>query len=568
MTVLKRSISAIALACLLSPATQVIADPDAGAYLAGRHAGAANDFAAGARYFTKSLASDPANGFLLENAMTSFIALGQVDRAIPVAEAIVDTGAQSQIANLILSARAAKTGEWGEIFAALEQGRGVAPLVDGLSQGWAHLGEGDMTKALASFDQVIETEGMTVYGLTHKAYALASVGDFEGAEAVFADGISSGTLRYSIRSAVAHAQVLSQLGRNDDAIAILDAVFGGRMDATTAALRAELASGTAVPFDAITSPMEGIADIFQAVAGAIKDDAPDAYTLLYVRAATYLKPSDTDAVLMTAELLESLGQFDLANDTYATIGRDDPAFHAAEIGRADVLNAAGREEAAIEVLEALARSHPELPQVHASKGDTLRRAQRFAEAAAAYSRALEFYDEANPVKWFVHYTRGIAYHKVDNWTLAEADFRAALELRPDHPQVLNYLGYSLVERGEKLDEALAMIETAAAARPDSGAIIDSLGWVLFQLGRYDEAVGHMERAASLLPVDPVINDHLGDVYWAVGRHTEAHFQWNRALSFDPEAEAAARIRDKLDRGLDLVLRDEGLQPIRVASGND
>jgi tetratricopeptide (TPR) repeat protein len=133
---------------------------------------------------------------------------------------------------------------------------------------------------------------------------------------------------------------------------------------------------------------------------------------------------------------------------------------------------------------------------------------------------------------------------------------------------LNYLGYSLVERGEKMDEALAMIETAAEARPDNGAIVDSLGWVYFQLGRYDEAVVHLEQAASLEPLDPVINDHLGDAFWAVGRETEAQFQWQRALSFDPDDDEAARIRDKLARGLDMVLIDEGAPPLRVAIDND
>ncbi len=565
---LRRSISAIAMACFLLPANTVLADPNAGAYLAARHAGTVSDFASGAQYFTKSLIADPSNAYLLENALTSFIALGQIDRAIPVAEAIVEQGYQSQMAHLTLYLRAAKDERWSAIFSGLEMGRTVAPLVDGLIQAWAHLGEGDMTKAIASFDRVIEGEGMALYGLTHKAYALASVGDFEGAEAVFGDAAAGGVLRYSARSAVAHAQILSQLDRNQDALTIIDAVFGGRADPTVAGLRARLAADENVAFDAITSPTQGMADIFHAVAGAVHGDAPDAYTLLYARAATYLDPESTTAVLMTAELLYELQQYDLANETYASVSRDDPAFHDAELGRAEVLTDAGRRDAAIEVLEALARSHPDLPQVHASKGDTLRRAERFAEAAAAYTRALDIYDSASPVKWFVHYTRGIALHKVGNWPQAEADFRAALALRPDHPQVLNYLGYSLVERGEKLDEALTMIETAAAARPDNGAIIDSLGWVLFQLGRYQEAVGYMERAAELEPVDPVINDHLGDVYWAVGREIEAHFQWNRALSFGPTDEDALRIRDKLTRGLDVVLRDEGFDPIRVARGND
>uniref|UniRef100_A0AAN0MBQ9 Tetratricopeptide repeat protein n=1 Tax=Yoonia rhodophyticola TaxID=3137370 RepID=A0AAN0MBQ9_9RHOB len=233
-----------------------MADPNSGSYLAARHASNANDFAASARFFTKSLIADPTDPYLLENAMTAFIALGQVDRAIPVAQVMVDNGYQSQIAHLTLSLQAAKTGQWDQIFAALEQGRSVAPLVDGIAQAWAHLGEGDMTKALASFDQVIETPNMTVYGMTHKAYALASVGDFEGAEAIFNGAATGNVLRYSTRSATARAQILSQLGRNEDALAIIDGVFGKQLDPRVAELRAELAAGTAVAFDAVRTPQK------------------------------------------------------------------------------------------------------------------------------------------------------------------------------------------------------------------------------------------------------------------------------------------------------------------------
>ncbi len=166
-------------------------------------------------------------------------------------------------------------------------------------------------------------------------------------------------------------------------------------------------------------------------------------------------------------------------------------------------------------------------------------------------------------------TCGLSHERTDEWSDAEADFRKALELRPDQPQVLNYLGYSFVEMRINLDEALDMIERAVAAEPDSGYITDSLGWVLYRLGRYEEAVVHMERAVELMPVDPVINDHLGDVYWAVGREREAEFQWHRALSFiDPEETTEAdpdRIRRKLEVGLDAVLEEEGAPPLQVAN---
>ncbi|MEJ8561713.1 tetratricopeptide repeat protein [Yoonia sp. GPGPB17] len=564
---MKRIFVGAIAALVIAGANPAAADQDAGAYLAARQAGLANDFAQASQYFAQSLLTDPSNPYLLENAMTSFLALGDVSRAIPVAQSIVDDGYDSQIANLTLMIAAAEAGDWASIFNSLEMGHSVGPLVDGLAKGWAHLGQGDMAEAIASFDQVIATEGMAVYGLTHKAYALASVGDFEGAEAILSGSIPGG-MRYSRQSAMAHAQVLSQLGSNDDALQIVDAVFGGQIDPGIDQLRVRLSADQAVAYSAVRSPAQGLADLFHVIAGLIQDDAAKQFTLMYARASVYLWPENTPAVLMTAGLLEELEQYDLANAAYSTIARDDPSFHAAELGRAEVLRAAGRKDAAIEVLEALTRSHPDLPEVYATKGDTLRQAERYDEAVTTYSRALELYDEGHSSRWFVHFTRGISHHKSDDWPGAEADFRASLALRPDHPQVLNYLGYSLVERGEKLDEALGMIETAAAARPDNGAIVDSLGWVYFQLGRYEEAVVHLERAASLEPVDPVINDHLGDALWAVGREIEARFQWQRALSFAPEEEEALRIRDKLQRGLDLVLVDEGFAPIRIASGDD
>jgi tetratricopeptide (TPR) repeat protein len=564
-TVFKQVISATCMACLVIGATPVTADPDAGAYLAARQADNANDFSVSTHYLAKALQADPTNIVIAENAMRSLIALGQIDRAEPIARAMVAQGNNNLIATLTLSIVNAKAGNWSGILEELDTGHSISPLVDGLSRAWAHLGEDDMTRAIDSFDAVIASEGMAAYGLPHKAYALASVGDFEGAEAIFRDNSS---LRFSRQSVIAYAQILSQLGQNETAVAFMDRIFSNQLDPGLTLLRAELAAGNSVAYSAVRTPVQGMADLFLLIASILQDDAPDAFTLLYARAANHLWPENTQAVLTTARLLESLAQYNLANATYTQVDPSDAAFLAAELGRAEVLRSADRPDAAIEVLEALSRSYPERPEVFAAKGDNLRQAERFEDAIEAYSRALPLYDDNNTAKWFVYYARGISHHQLDQWSGAEVDFRAALELRPEQPQVLNYLGYSLVERGEKMDEALAMIETAAEARPDNGAIVDSLGWVYFQLGRYDEAVVHLEQAASLEPLDPVINDHLGDAFWAVGRETEAQFQWQRALSFDPDDDEAARIRDKLARGLDMVLIDEGAPPLRVAIDND
>jgi tetratricopeptide (TPR) repeat protein len=546
-----------------TPEALLVTDQDLGAYLAGRTAALTRDFDAAALYFGQAVTADPTNPALLENVLAALLGQGEVDAAIPVADQIVALGIDSQFAHMVQSANAAQSGDWDSLLSNLEAGQTIGPLVDGLAQGWAEVGKGQMSQAIAAFDAVIAAPGLKAFGLYHKALALASVGDYEGADAIFALPATDG-MQHTRQSSIAHAQVLSLLGRNDAAVAMIDATFGNALDPSLAALRSRLAAGEAVPFTFVGSAEAGLAEVYYSVAMALGEDTPDAYKLIYGRIAQYLAPQNTEVNLLVAALLERMGRYDLANATYDLIARDDPSYLAAELGRAAVLRKAGQAETAVEVLQQLAESQPDSAVVQATLGDTLRGLEQFTEANVAYTRALDLYGPTDRARWFVLYTRGITLHRLDQWPAAEADFRASLALNPGQAQVLNYLGYSLVEEGKNLDEALGMIEQAVAAQPDNGAVVDSLGWVLFQLGRYDESVVHMERAAALEPVDAVVNDHLGDVYWAVGRVTEAQFQWRRALSFDPEAAEALRIRAKLADGLDAVLASEGVDPLHLA----
>ena len=557
----------IAVAGLLAGAAQGAMAQEtplnSGAYLAARYAGGSNDFVAASSYFLQALRDDPRNPLLYENALNSLIGMADMDRAIGVSQDMVAAGITSQVAHMMLVAQAALTDDWQSIIAAPEAGRGVGPLIDGLSTGWAHVGSGEMSAALAAFDAVSGAPGLRAFGLYHKGLALAAAGDFEAADAIFAMSPQDGMQR-TRRVILAHAQVLSQLGRNPDAVALIDLTFGTNLDPGLADLRLRLSAGEPIAYSLVSTARQGLAEVYFSVGTALGGQTSKTYVLIYARAVNLLDPTHVEGVLFTAQLLEDMAQYDLASAAYSMVPREDMAFHAAEMGRAAVLRRAGRSDAAVEVLEQLARSYPDLAVVHATLGDTLRGMQQFREANAAYSRALALYDATDPARWFVFYTRGMTYHRMEDWPAAEADLRESMALKPGQPQVLNYLGYSMVERGENLDEALAMIEEAVRAQPQNGAIVDSLGWVQFRLDLFDDAVFHLERAAELLPIDPVINDHLGDAYWAVGRLNEARFQWQRALSFDPTEPEAVRIRAKLDIGLDLVLSQEGADPLRVA----
>jgi tetratricopeptide (TPR) repeat protein len=549
--------------------TQALAQSVSGAYLAGRQAASQNDFKNASTYFIKALARDRTNPELMEDAVSSLLALGQIKQAVQIAKAIEQLELRSQTASMVLIADLVMREDFDGVLKRLDNNGGIGPLADRLVSAWAKLGQGQAAAAFEEFDAVAEQPGMSGFANYHKAMALVVVGDFEGANSLFssrdADDVS-----VTRRGAMARAEVLSQLDRNTDALRILRLAFGNATDPELDALLVALGAGKKVPFTQVSSVSDGIAEVFYSLAGALRGEAGAEYTLLYARLAYSLHPKHIDALLLSAELLEELGQFDLAIDAYKKVPRTDTASHTAELGRAAALRRSGKPDAEIEVLEQLARRFPDMAIVQSTLGDALRNQDRFVDAVASYDRALELVPEGSRGRWFIHYARAISYERLDKWDQAEVDFRAALDLNPDQPQVLNYLGYSLVEKQINLVEALDMIERAVRARPDSGFIVDSLGWVLYRLGRYDEAVAHMERAVELLAVDPVVNDHLGDVYWAVGRKREAEFQWSRALSFSDLSEVDGeadpdRMRRKLEIGLDAVLLEEGLELKKVAN---
>ena len=545
---------------------------DAGSYLAGRSAFKANDYGAAVEHFSEALASDPANVALLESTGTAFLSLGDIENAARMLERVRVAGNSSQVASLVLLGKAARDADWTGFLSGLDSGLSVGPLFDDLARPWALFGAGRMAESLEAFDKVAESENESVriFGFYHKALALASAGDFEGAAHILS-GEAGMVLRLPRRGIEAYVEVLSQLERNDDALDLIAKSQNPALaDPYLEDLRARLEAGETIPFNSGRSAKDGLAEVCHSIASALRQEPQLNYTLLYARMASILRPDHIDALLLTAELLEKLDQHDLATEVYDKVPRDDPEFHAAELGRAETLRQSGRENAAIEVLQQLTGSHGHLLQVHVALADMLRELDRFEEAKASYNNAISMIREPAEQHWIIYFARGVAYERTGHWSQAEADFRKALELKPDQPTVLNYLGYSLLELQTDLEEALALIERAVEQRPEAGHIIDSLGWGLYRLGRYAEAVPHMERAAEHLPIDPIVNDHLGDVYWAVGRHREAEFQWHRALSLitdetDHDDVDPARIRRKLEIGLDAVLAEEGAPPLNVAN---
>ncbi|MGE4612459.1 MAG: hypothetical protein AAED33_13915 [Paracoccaceae bacterium] len=529
----------------------------AGPYLAASRAFEHGRFDVAARYYVRAMAADPTNVRLKQSAMISFITAGEFKTAASIANVMRANDQTDVFVDLVSLIDMARKGDFepgAELIADHESA--LSPLVWGLMDAWLKIGAGQSEAGLQGFDRMAKTEGLEIYGLYHKSLALAHLGDLSGAADIL-DGDESGPLHVNRESIVIHVGILSGLDRGADALQVLDgAIARGFVDEQLLAFRAEIAAGKLPQHSTLAGPIYGMSEALMTMADALSRGEPDRTALFYARLAQYLRPDSADAALMVAELLEMEGQFQLAGDAYGVILPTSSSFKDAEIGRAEAARSAGEADSATAILVDLADRFPGDVLVLNALGDIYRGVENFTASVAAYSQAIENVGTLDERHWVLFYTRGIGYERLKNWPAAEADFRQALDLSPDQPFVLNYIGYSYIEMGINFNEAQEMIETAAELMPSNGYITDSLGWVLYRIGKFQEAVGPMERAVELLPVDPIVNDHLGDVLWMVGRKLEAEFQWRRSISFGPDDVDLERIKRKLEIGLDAVLEEE------------
>jgi tetratricopeptide (TPR) repeat protein len=298
----------------------------------------------------------------------------------------------------------------------------------------------------------------------------------------------------------------------------------------------------------VARAIDGVAESYFTFAALLRSQDADDFALIMVRLALDLRPDFAAARLLAADILGNEKHQQAALHIMNEVPASDPISAVVQLRRAALVDRLGRPEDAMHDLERMARDYPDSPLPDEQRGDILRTTQRFPDAVIAYDKAIGRITRPSPADWVVFYDRGVAEERSHQWPKAKADFEHALQLSPDQPFVLNYLGYSMADMGHHLDEARQMIQTAAERRPNDGAITDSLGWVLYRQGHSHEAVQTLERAVELEPEDATINEHLGDAYFAAGRKIEAQYQWRRALTLNPTPDDAVKLEAKLNTG--------------------
>jgi tetratricopeptide (TPR) repeat protein len=466
---------------------------------------------------------------------------------------MVHTEAAHGAATVLRALAAVRDGELAQARTILEDlpGHGLGKLVHPMLSAWIALAEGKNPDNVADLADLNAIDGIDLLRRVHSALIHDLSGRPKRANAAFDTAIEKSD-GLSLRLAWLAANFYARAGEPERARAVIDGYRERNPGSTTADLIAKRVSSAGSPAPLVANAEQGLAEALFNVAGLLNQQGATDLALLYAQLSLYMHEDFAFGRMLLGEILTNQGRSDAAIAAYETVPSDSPFAYVAKLRVASALQELGKPDAAIGMLRTVADAHPDRYEPMYRIGNVHRSEEAFADAATAYRGALDRLGATNQQHWSLHYFLGIALERTDQWADAEAQFKRALELRPEQPYVMNYLAYSWVEQETNLEQAQTMLKQAVEQRPEDGFIVDSMGWVHYRLGHYDKAVRYLERAVELRPADPVINDHLGDAYWKVGRKREARFQWHRALSLDPDADVESRIETKLEQGLDAV----------------
>jgi tetratricopeptide (TPR) repeat protein len=512
-------------------------ESSAGAYLAGRDAQSRHDLAYASFYLGEAMAIDSDNVEILQRTAIAYAMQGKIADAAKLAGKLEAFDEESTVPAMLLAEQQAKRGDWvamGQILDHLPV-RGLNAYLLPICRAWSKAGQGQTDEALAALAPLSHLQGLSVL----RDFNAGLINDLAGragpAEQDYRATLSTAGGR-TLRTVSIVAGFYHRQGRDEEAKQLLAAFHREHPDLPELGVPEQ---------SLITNAADGLAEGFFGASLTLRQANMADLALFFSQLALDLKPDFPLARVMAGDILGNLDQLDTANRYYREIPEASPLYRSAQMRVARNLEDADRVDDSAALLKKLAQAEPKQADALLALGDMWRRQRRWLDAVQAYDKALTILQGDEHAEWPVYYARGVALERANLWPRAEADLLKALQLQPDEPQVLNYLGYSWIEQGTNLARATEMIEKAVSLRPQDGFIVDSLGWAFYRSGDYAKAVETLQRAVALEPGDAAINDHLGDALWSAGRADEARFQWQHAMQSDPEPELKAQLAEKL-----------------------
>jgi len=413
---------------------------------------------------------------------------------------------------------------------------------------WTRMAAGDLAGADTALQGLDKFNGFQPL----KVFQLALLYDFAGktdkAQQYFDKALSANEqLNWRLTDAIANFD--ERHGKSAEAKSLYQR-FIQQNNSSDLAMSVAAARPSGPPQPLLRSASDGLAEALFDLASVLNQAETIDLALLYDRFALALRSQFPLAQLLLADILSAQQKPEQSLTVLAEIPAGSPYSWSARLRAAINLDTLERTDEAIGQLKTMAAENQNLAGAEVALGDILRSKKRYGEAVTAYDEAIRRAAAAGlPERWTLFYDRGVVLERSGQWQRSEVDLQHALELKADQPLVLNYLGYSWIDRGENLEKGLKMIEKAVELRPEDGYIVDSLGWAHYRMGDYAAAAQYLEKAVELVPEDPTINDHLGDAYWRTGRLAEARYQWRRALQFGPQESEVKPIEAKLENGL-------------------
>ena len=295
-----------------------------------------------------------------------------------------------------------------------------------------------------------------------------------------------------------------------------------------------------------------VAEILYIVANALSTQSLYNFSNFFLNLSKYLNNDFYSFDTLLAENYYEMGELEKSKKIYNSIGNNGAAFlWYASKQNAKILSEKKKKKAALKLLENAYKKHPNKNiYLKLDYAKFLKNNKKYNESVNVYSEILKVIDKLHPLYPEITDGRGVAYERLGEWKKAEKDLLSSLEASPEQAYVLNYLAYSWLEQGIKIEQSLKMLKKANKLKTNDPYIIDSLGWALYKLGKYKDSKKYLQNAVELLPADPTVNDHYGDVLWKIGDTIQARYYWNYVLNLE-ETEKLVKesVKNKLISGL-------------------